>query len=135
LTSGIHFLNQTAMGLALLDSSRPIPVPIDTRHRRYQWAYSTLTEAYASLLKPREFWRRMRELVAARDVVWSWSDPLPFLLMTPMSWEILWPAMTSAVTMGEASQRDIAWISGGTDVQAPASAGVSAVVPGGEHGS
>ena len=32
--------------------------------------------------------------------------------MTPMSWEILWPAITSDVTLGEATQRDIAWLSG-----------------------
>jgi hypothetical protein len=48
-------------------------------------------------------------MLAARDVIWSAQDPWPFLLMTPMSWEILWPAMTSSVTLGEATQRDIAW--------------------------
>ena len=58
------------------------------------------------------FVRRLRELLSARDVVWEAADPLPFLLMTPLSWEILWPAMTTSLSLGEATQRDIAWFGG-----------------------
>ena len=135
VTSGIHFLDENALGQALLDPSPASRVPVDDRHPRFQWAYSTLTEAYAAVFRPAEFWRRMRALVAARDVVWSLSDPLPFLLMTPMSWEILWPAMTSGVSMGEASQRDIAWLSTGSWSVESTPPAVKAIDPGGEHGS
>lgn len=111
LTSGVHFLDARDLGRALL-------APEDTGsigckpQRRMQWAYSTLTEAYAALLRPAEFRRRLGQLFSSRDVVWSPGDPLPFLLMTPMSWEILWPAMTTKLSLGEATQRDIAWLSG-----------------------
>ena len=66
----------------------------------------------AAIFKPSEFRRCFGEMLQARDVIWSWRDPLPFLLMTPMSWEILWPAMTSGLSLGEATQRDIAWFGG-----------------------
>lgn len=107
-TSGVHFFEPAALGRALLDPAAASAVQA-TQCSRFQWAYSTLTEAYAAVLSPREFLRRFGEMLRARDVVWSLSDPLPFLLMTPLSWEILWPAMTSSLTLGEATQRDIAW--------------------------
>lgn len=119
-TSGVHFLDAGDLGRALLSPADVMPVgskPCD----RMQWAYSTLTEAYAALFRPAEFRRRLAQLFSARDVVWSLADPLPFLLMTPMSWEILWPAMTTAMTLGEATQRDIAWMSDGAAIDAGAS--------------
>lgn len=108
VTSGVHFLDPEALGRALLDPVHSESVAPSAR-TRYQWAYSTLTEAYAALPDVKEFFRCWRELLGATDVMWSLRDPLPFLLMTPMSWEILWPAMTSGLTLGEATQRDIAW--------------------------
>ena len=124
-----------------LDALMGQPVPLREDRHRFQWAYSTLTEAYAAFFRPREFARRLRQMVTARDVVWSLRDPLPFLLMTPMSWEILWPAMTSDVSMGEATQRDIAWLSNTTRPGAviPAAAALDAIAPvsvsGGENDS
>ncbi len=109
-TSGVHFFLEA-------DLARAILTPDAVKHigfkpiRRMQWAYSTLTEAYAALLQPREALRRFKQLFTSRDVVWSLTDPLPFLLMTPMSWEILWPAITTELTLGEATQNDIAWLS------------------------
>ena len=50
------------------------------------------------------------ELINARDAVWDINDPWPFILMMPMSSEIMWKAMTSSMTLGEVSQLDIAWI-------------------------
>jgi predicted ATP-grasp superfamily ATP-dependent carboligase len=108
VTSGIHFFDLQALGQALLDPEGTKQIE-PSAGDRYQWGYSTLTETYAASFRPREFLRRFREMLAARDVIWSAQDPWPFLLMTPMSWEILWPAMTSSVTLGEATQRDIAW--------------------------
>jgi hypothetical protein len=110
VTSGIHFLDGRSLGTALIaDDTAGLAPVVPARGTRFQWAYSTLTEAYRVLFKPREFGRRMRELWRAADVVWSRQDPLPFLLMTPLSIEILWPALTSRQTLGEATQRDIAW--------------------------
>ncbi len=117
-TSGVHFLEREALGRAMLAPASADSISLKPV-QRMQWAYSTLTEAYASILRPPEFLRRMKRLFSSRDVVWSLRDPLPFLLMTPMSWEILWPAMTTDVTLGEATQRDIAWLSGGVEPQTP----------------
>lgn len=107
-TSGVHFFEEASLGQALINPEVCEGIALSP-HTRYQWAYSTLTETYAVLFKPREFLRRFREMLRARDALWSLHDPLPFLLMTPMSWEILWPAMTTSQTLGEATQRDIAW--------------------------
>lgn len=107
-TSGVHFFDPASFGQALINPGECDGIAL-SEHRRYQWAYSTLTETYAALFKPREFARRFREMLRARDTLWSPRDPWPFLLMTPMSWEILWPAMTTRQTLGEATQRDIAW--------------------------
>ncbi len=116
-TSGVHFLDSAALGRAMLSPESVDTIPLKPV-TRMQWAYSTLTEAYAAILRPAEYGRRFRRLFTSRDVVWSLRDPLPFLLMTPMSWEILWPAITTGITLGEATQRDIAWLSGGTEPQA-----------------
>jgi hypothetical protein len=69
-----------------------------------------LTEVYALLFKGQfnDFIKSIKLLFSAKDVVWSWKDPLPFLLMTPLSWPILWPAIRERISLGEASQRDIA---------------------------
>jgi hypothetical protein len=104
----VHFFDAGSLGRALLDPAAASSIDYSDGDR-YQWAYSTLTEAYAALFRPREFLRRMGQLFTSRDVIWELRDPLPFLLMTPMSWEILWPAMTTSLTLGEATQRDIAW--------------------------
>lgn len=116
VTSGVHFLDPRGLARALLDPDAASGVDLKPE-TRMQWAYSTLTEAYAALFRfdGREFRRRISALFRCRDVVWSGRDPLPFLLMTPMSLEILWPAMTSGVTLGEATQRDIAWLSTSAD--------------------
>jgi hypothetical protein len=137
VTSGIHFLDAACLGRALSGPAGVDEIPIRQDRDRFQWGYSTLTEAYAALFKPREFFRRLREMVGARDVVWSLRDPLPFVLMTPMSWEILWPAMTTAMTLGEATQRDIAMMSIGTGSVGTGPAARPGVISaaGGESGS
>lgn len=110
VTSGIHFFDSAALGATLTaDDGAPAENVAAATQLRFQWAYSTLTEAYRAFFQPSEFRRRLREMRRARDVVWSTADPMPFLLMTPLSVEILWPAMTSSLTLGEATQRDIAW--------------------------
>jgi predicted ATP-grasp superfamily ATP-dependent carboligase len=127
VTSGVHFLDSIELARAIVQPESVRGVDVGPG-KRMQWAYSTLTEAYAALfrLRFRDFRRRMHALFTARDVVWSPGDPLPFLLMTPMSWEILWPAMTSELGLGEATQRDIAWFSApSSDEVSPDPSGLS----------
>ncbi len=112
LTSGIHFVEPDSLARALLDPDGSGNVQMRSG-TKFQQGYSTLTEAYSNFLRPRRFMAQMREMFAARDVVWSARDPLPFLLMTPMSWDILRPAMLGQMSMGEAAMRDIAWFDDG----------------------
>jgi hypothetical protein len=108
ITSGIHFAEPGDLAEAVLSPDRAARVRMREK-TKFQQGYSTLTEAYAHFLRPREFASRMREMFSARDVVWSTKDPMPFLLMTPMSWDILKPAMMGRMTLGEAAMRDIGW--------------------------
>lgn len=106
-TSGVHFYTERSLGSVLTGQSTALSkVGWSTQ----QWSYSTLTEVWSAVLSGH--WQTARErlayLFSAADVVWRLTDPLPYLLMTPMSWEILWPAMREGISLGEASQRDIA---------------------------
>lgn len=110
ITSGIHFVEPESLARALLGEGLSVRKRSKTK---FQQGYSTLTEAYSNFLRPRTFVAQMREMFSARDVVWSSRDPLPFLLMTPMSWDILRPAMLGKMSLGEAAMRDIAWFDDG----------------------
>ena len=107
-TSGVHFVAPEGLARALLEPDNAPPMTLK-KQNRFQQGYSTLTEAYAAFFRPKEFVRRFGQMVRARDVVWQSSDPLPFLLMTPNSWDILKPALLGQTSMGEAATRDIVW--------------------------
>ena len=110
VTSGIHFFDNRSTANALLNPDSEDTVTLKPSPARYQWGYSTLTEVWRSVFQPKEFFRKFKELINARDAVWDINDPWPFILMMPMSSEIMWTAMTSSMTLGEVSQLDIAWI-------------------------
>ena len=109
-SSGIHFFKEAWLGPAVMGETS-MPAPIIPAGKRAQWSYSTLTEAYKFFLQMRipELLRCCRDLLASRDVVWSWQDPLPFLLMTPLCWEFIWKSVRERIPIGDASQYDIAW--------------------------
>ena len=109
-SSGIHFFNEAWLGRAVMGETST-PASIIPAGKRAQWSYSTLTEAYKFLLQMRipELLRCWKDLLASRDVVWSWQDPLPFLLMTPLCWEFIWKSVRERIPIGDASQKDIAW--------------------------
>ena len=113
ITSGVHFFEPEALAASMLRPETTDAIALKEK-RTFQQGYTTLTEAYRAFFKPREFIRRFRLMLGARDVVWSMRDPWPFWLMTPMSWDILKPAIFSKMTLGEAAMRDIAWF-GDTD--------------------
>ena len=120
-SSGIHFIDEAWLGAAVMGDAST-PAPIASAGKRAQWSYSTLTEAYKHLLGFRipELLRCWRDLLASRDVVWSWRDPLPFLLMTPLCWEFIWKSIRERMPIGDASQCDIAWHwYDATGIQAP----------------
>jgi hypothetical protein len=108
VTSGMHFFDHPSVARAVLAGEtagavhhRPEPL--------LQHFYATLMEAEGALLHGRLDRGAWRNLFAARDVVWSPSDPLPFWGMTPASYEILAQCLFGPLSMGEASTRDIGW--------------------------
>ena len=110
LSSGVHFIEEAWLGAAVMGEYSG-PPSISPAGKRVQWSYSTLTEAYKHLFRfqIRELIRCLRDLFVSRDAVWSWRDPLPFILMTPLCWEFIWRSIRERMPIGDASQCDIAW--------------------------
>lgn len=110
LSSGVHFIDEAWLGAAVMGEDMGAP-SITPAGKRAQWSYSTLTEAYKHLFRFQipELIRCLRDLFISRDAVWSWRDPLPFFLMTPLCWEFIWRSIRERIPIGDASQCDIAW--------------------------
>ena len=110
LSSGVHFIDEAWLGAAVMGEDMGVP-SITPAGKRAQWSYSTLTEAYKHLFRFQipELIRCLRDLFISRDAVWSWRDPLPFFLMTPLCWEFIWRSIRERIPIGDASQCDIAW--------------------------
>ena len=110
LSSGVHFIDEAWLGAAVMGEAIGA-ASISPAGKRVQWSYSTLTEAYKHLFRFQipELIRCLRDLFVSRDAVWSWRDPLPFVLMTPLCWEFIWRSIRQRISIGDASQCDIAW--------------------------
>ncbi|MEO1252789.1 MAG: ATP-grasp domain-containing protein [Pseudomonadota bacterium] len=108
LTSGIHFMDHADLAAALItpEAAREIDF---RKQRRFQEGHTSLLEAYGAILQPKEFVRRLGAVFTTRDVLWSWDDPAPFVLMTPMSWRVLSQVLFKGMSFGEAATRDIEW--------------------------
>lgn len=104
--SGVHFLETADIARAIIE---PDFKPRFSKHTRMQQAYPTLTLLWGSIGN----WRRYRQIAKAlftsRDVTWSLGDPLPFAIMTPVTWPLLRQAMFEGRTLGEAAIHDIGW--------------------------
>ncbi|MEJ1994406.1 MAG: ATP-grasp domain-containing protein [Limibacillus sp.] len=108
VTSGIHFLEPRALAQAVIDPGARTPVPF-RKETRLQQVLPCLTETQAALFTGKDFRAKLRQLLGSRDVTWAWHDPLPLLLMTFTSYEILLPSIFQGLTFGEAATRDILW--------------------------
>lgn len=108
LTSGVHFLQHDDLAKAFLGGVLTQPLRFKPE-RRFQEGHTSLTKAYSALFQPRTLLKRLALVFTTRDVLWSWRDPLPFILMTPMSWPVLSQVLFHGVSFGEAATRDIEW--------------------------
>jgi len=108
VTSGIHFLEARALAEAVINPGAGRAVPF-RKETRLQQVLPCLTETQAALFTGKNFRGKLRHLLGSRDVTWSWRDPLPLLLMTFTSYEILLPSIFQGLTFGEAATRDILW--------------------------
>ncbi len=104
--SGVHFLETTDVAPAILD---PHFTPRVRTSKRMQQAYPTLTLLWGAIGRWPRYRAIAKALFTSQDVTWQWSDPLPFLLMTPATWPILRQAMFDGRTLGEAAIHDIGW--------------------------
>lgn len=108
LTSGIHFMDHHDLASSVL--GEPLSDPIRTKPAtRFQEGHTNLLLAYSDILKPITMIRQLGRVFSTPDVLWRWSDPLPFLLMTPMSWPVLRQVIFDGVGFGEAATKDVEW--------------------------
>ncbi|MEL7480506.1 MAG: ATP-grasp domain-containing protein [Pseudomonadota bacterium] len=108
LTSGVHLMRADDLAAAVRPGLSAPTVRLNET-RRYQEGHTTLTETYAAIFRPKEFFRRFGYLLRSKDVIFSMRDPLPFFLMTPMSWTILRKVIFGGKSFGEAATDDIVW--------------------------
>lgn len=107
LTSGAHFVRPDTLAAAVLEEADS---PFTLRPERLlQQFYTTLTETQRAMFGRGPFKDRLQHLLAAKDVVWSARDPLPFLMMTPASAELLALTLFKGMSFGEAATADVAW--------------------------
>jgi hypothetical protein len=107
-TSGVHFISPEGLARALLEAGKAGAFGAET----LQPVSTGLFNAHRGLrlvFPARQFIAKFKAMLQARDVVWQRDDPMPFIMMTPHSWEILKPVMFGGVSMGEAATRDIVW--------------------------
>ena len=121
LTSGAHFVAPDTLAAAVLeDANAGFPLRPE---RLLQQFYTTLTETQKAMFGRGDFRERLRHLIGAKDVVWSRQDPLPFLMMTPASAELLALTLFKGMSFGEAATADIAWFGAGPTLSRAAAPG------------
>ncbi|MEM7041803.1 MAG: ATP-grasp domain-containing protein [Pseudomonadota bacterium] len=108
VTSGIHFVATDILAPMMIYPNRSSP-PRLRPDRHFQQFWPCLTETQASVFRWSRFRQHLGSLFRSRDVTWKRRDPLPFLLMPFTSMKMLWTAMTTKKTLGEAATDDIEW--------------------------
>jgi hypothetical protein len=116
LTSGVHYVAPSTLAAAVLGDDDATFA--DNGRTLLQQFYPALTETQKTMFGSGPFRRNLSQLLAARDVVWSPRDPWPFLLMTPVSWELLRLTIFGGLSFGEAATADVAWFGGEEPVTA-----------------
>ncbi len=107
-TSGIHFVARESLASAITS-----PQTMDSLNMRpqklMQQFYPCLTETQGSLFRRDHFLEKAGIMWRAKEVNFSWRDPLPLWLMPFTSWQIMKRAFLHGESFGEASTHDIAW--------------------------
>lgn len=122
LTSGVHLVNRA--DLAAMVCGEACSEPRFKRAKSYQDAHAALTYAVGQIKSPLTYFKTLGKVLTTKDVVFDWRDPLPFFLMTPMSWETIRPGLFEGIPLTEAATRDISW-TGETPDQVPPAKEVS----------
>jgi predicted ATP-grasp superfamily ATP-dependent carboligase len=107
-TSGIHFVERESIAQAITNPQETNKLRLRP-HQLMQQFYPCLTETQVSLFKRDEFFNKAKIMLKAKEVNFSWRDPLPLWLMPITSWQIMKRAFINGESFGEASTFDIAW--------------------------
>lgn len=107
-TSGIHFVERDSIASAIEDPENAKSFKMRPEKLMQQF-YPCLTETQVSLFKRDNFLQKAGIMWKAKEVNFSWADPLPLWLMPFTSWQIMKRAFINGESFGEASTYDIAW--------------------------
>ncbi len=107
-TSGIHFVERGSIASAIEDPQNTTTLKMRPQKLMQQF-YPCLTETQVSLFKRDNFLQKAGIMWKAKEVNFSWADPLPLWLMPFTSWQIMKRAFINGESFGEASTYDIAW--------------------------
>lgn len=110
LTSGVHFMTRDSLRRSILNPQDAELMQFRDEPKLHQF-YTSLTETQSALFHPRRMLEGIKVMRSHTDVTWTWRDPLPFLLMTPLTLPIIWRALSENISLGEAATRDIARLS------------------------
>jgi len=106
-TSGLHFVDTRDLARAIVSPIGGTPIRF-RKARRLQQFYPCLTEVQKSMFG-KNFFANLTALWHAKDVTWSWRDPLPFITMPITASQIIYLAMKSGCTFGEVATLDVGW--------------------------
>ena len=107
-TSGAHFVHVDDLARAVVD---PTMSPCDVHFRDetlLQQFYPCLTEVQKAMFTS-SFFPLLNRFIQAKDVTWSWRDPLPFWTMTFTASQIIWLSIKHKATFGEVATLDVGW--------------------------
>lgn len=107
-TSGIHFVSRESIANAITSPQTAKSLTMRSQKLMQQF-YPCLTETQGSLFRGDHFLRKAKIMWQAKEVNFSWRDPLPLWLMPFTSWQIMKRAFLHGESFGEASTYDIAW--------------------------
>ncbi len=107
-TSGIHFVGREDIAGAILSPKQQVSLGMRTEKVMYQF-WSSLTETQAAVFKSASALERAKIMWKAKEVNFSWADPLPLWLMPFTSWSIMKRAFINGESFGEASMHDLEW--------------------------
>jgi len=105
-TSGLHFFVNADLARAILDPSHSLNFRRQKKLIQFWSVMQHFSDHFGNLTEMR---RALGHLVTTRDVTWSWSDPLPLLLMPWTAQEIIQAAKRDQVPFGIAATRDFAY--------------------------
>lgn len=107
LTSGIHLLHRDLIAARVTGAETDAPT--FKRHKVFQDAHAAMTVAVGNITRPLTYLKILGKVLTTKDVMFDWRDPLPFLLMTPMSWDTIRQGLFEGIPLADAVTRDILW--------------------------